>query len=77
MENDNEKIIPQKKSLFPLSPDDIVDNALQNLDEKQAAEVTKKLPKKSSESLSKKEKRNIETTPRKRKCKISSVTPIY
>ncbi len=43
MENDNEDIIPQKKSLFPLSPDDIIDNALQNLDEKQAAEVTKKV----------------------------------
>ncbi len=43
MENDGEEIIPQKKSLFPLSPDDIIDNALQNLDEKQAAEVTKKV----------------------------------
>ncbi len=43
MENDNENLVPQKKSLFPLSPDDIVDNALQNLDEKQIADVTKKV----------------------------------
>lgn len=43
MENDNENLVPQKKSLFPLSPDDIVDNALQNLDEKQVADVTKKV----------------------------------
>lgn len=43
MENENEELIPQKKSLFPLTPDDIVDNALQNLDEKQVADVTKKV----------------------------------
>lgn len=43
MGNDNEELVPQKKSLFPLSPDDIVDNALQNLDEKQVADVTKKV----------------------------------
>lgn len=43
MENEGEELVPQKKSLFPLSPDDIVDNALQNLDEKQVADVTKKV----------------------------------
>jgi hypothetical protein len=35
-------LIPQKQSLFPLTADDIVDNALQSLDEQQAREVTKK-----------------------------------
>ena len=43
MDDENKEIIPKKQSLFPLSPDDIVDNALQNLDEKQAREVTKKV----------------------------------
>ncbi|HLM62458.1 MAG TPA: hypothetical protein VK308_16780 [Pyrinomonadaceae bacterium] len=43
MENDKQDIVPQKKSLFPLSPDDIIDNALHNLDERQAAEVTRKV----------------------------------
>jgi hypothetical protein len=43
MENENKELVPQKRSLFPLSPDDIIDNALQNLDEKQAAEVTRKV----------------------------------
>ncbi len=33
---------PRKQSLFPLTADDIVDNALQSLDERQAREVTKK-----------------------------------
>ena len=33
---------PRKQSLFPLTADDIVDNALQGLDERQAREVTKK-----------------------------------
>jgi hypothetical protein len=37
------ELIPQKQSLFPLSPDDIIDNALESLDEKQAAEITKKV----------------------------------
>src|SRR5215203_2906635 len=35
-------LIPKKQSLFPLSADDIVDNALQNLDETQARRVTEK-----------------------------------
>lgn len=43
MEDEKQGIVPQKKSLFPLSPDDIIDNALHNLDEKQAAEVTRKV----------------------------------
>ena len=42
MEDNNDDLIPQKQSLFPVSADDIVDNALQSLDEKQAREVTKK-----------------------------------
>ncbi len=42
--SDDEKIelVPKKQTLFPLTPEDIVDNALQNLDEKQAREVTQK-----------------------------------
>ena len=43
MEDNNHELVPQKQSLFPLSPDDIVDNALQNLDEKQIADVTRKV----------------------------------
>ena len=42
MTDDNDDLIPQKQSLFPLTADDIVDNALQSLDEQQAREVTKK-----------------------------------
>ena len=42
MDDENDDLIPQKQSLFPLSADDIVDNALQSLDEQQAKEVTKK-----------------------------------
>lgn len=42
MDNDNEELAPKKQSLFPITADDIVDNALQSLDEKQAREVTKK-----------------------------------
>ena len=42
MEDNHDDLIPQKQSLFPVSAEDIVDNALQNLDEKQAREVTKK-----------------------------------
>ena len=45
MEEENqesEELAPRKQSLFPLTPDDIVDNALQNLSEKQAAAVTQK-----------------------------------
>ncbi len=35
-------MVPQKQSLFHMTAEDIVDNALQNLDEQQAREVTKK-----------------------------------
>jgi len=42
MTDENDDLIPQKQSLFPLTADDIVDNALQSLDEQQAKEVTKK-----------------------------------
>lgn len=42
MEDEKNEIVPKKQSLFPLTPDDIVDNALQNLDEKQARQVTQK-----------------------------------
>jgi hypothetical protein len=42
MNDQNDELVPKKQSLFPLTPDDIVDNALQNLKEKQAAEVTRK-----------------------------------
>src|SRR5438093_12445150 len=42
MDDENDDLIPQKQSLFPMTADDIVDNALQNLDEQQAREVTKK-----------------------------------
>ncbi len=42
MADDNEELVPQKQSLFKLSADEILDNALQNLDEKQAADVSKK-----------------------------------
>jgi len=42
MADEKEGLAPQKQSLFGLSADDVLDNALQNLDERQAAEVTKK-----------------------------------
>jgi hypothetical protein len=42
MDDENDDLVPQRQSLFPLSADDIVDNALQSLDEKQAREVSKK-----------------------------------
>ncbi|HYJ47647.1 MAG TPA: hypothetical protein VEV81_13615 [Pyrinomonadaceae bacterium] len=42
MDKDDEELVPKKQTLFPVTADDIVDNALQNLDEKQAREVTEK-----------------------------------
>lgn len=42
MDDESTKLVPKKQSLFPLSADDIVDNALQNLDESQARRVTEK-----------------------------------
>ena len=42
MSDERDDLVPQKQSLFGLSADDVLDNALRNLDEKQAADVTKK-----------------------------------
>src|SRR6187401_3196624 len=42
MEEEKQELVPKKQSLFPLSAEDIVDNALQNLDETQARRVTEK-----------------------------------
>jgi len=42
MDDERDDLIPQKQSLFPVTAEDIVENALQNLDENQAKEVTKK-----------------------------------
>ena len=42
MEDEKQEIVPKKQTLFPLSAEDIVDNALANLDEKQARRVTEK-----------------------------------
>jgi hypothetical protein len=39
---EKEELAQRKQSLFGLSADDVLDNALQNLDERQAADVTKK-----------------------------------
>lgn len=41
-EGEDEELVPKKQTLFPVTADDIVDNALQNLDERQAREVTEK-----------------------------------
>jgi len=41
-DEENTDLIPKKQSLFPVSADDIVDNALQSLDEAQARRVTEK-----------------------------------
>jgi preprotein translocase subunit SecF len=42
MENEKKELVPKKQTLFPVLAEDIVDNALQNLDEKQAGEITRK-----------------------------------
>src|SRR5215510_13504348 len=42
MDDEKDNLVPQRQSLFPVTADDIVDNALQSLDEHQAREVTKK-----------------------------------
>ena len=41
-EENDKLMVPKKQSLFPLTPEDIVDNALQNLDENQVRQVTQK-----------------------------------
>jgi hypothetical protein len=42
MDDEKEELAPKRQSLFPFTADDIVDNALRSLDERQAREVTKK-----------------------------------
>ena len=42
MADEKEELVPQKQSLFDVTADDILDNSLRNLDEKQARDVTKK-----------------------------------
>jgi hypothetical protein len=42
MKEEKKELVPKKQSLFPISAEDIVDNALQNLDEMQARRVTEK-----------------------------------
>jgi hypothetical protein len=41
-DEENLELVPKKQSLFPLSAEDIVDNALENLTEAQAGRVTEK-----------------------------------
>jgi hypothetical protein len=42
MADEKEELVPQKQSLFDVTADDILDNSLRNLDEKQVRDVTKK-----------------------------------
>ena len=42
MSDDNEDLVPTGQPLFPLKAEDIIDNAFENLDEKQVREVSKK-----------------------------------
>lgn len=42
MEDEKIELVPKKQSLFPIQAEDIVDSALENLDEKQAREITRK-----------------------------------
>ena len=42
MADEKDELVPQKQSLFDVTADDILDNALRNLDEKQVRDVTKK-----------------------------------
>jgi hypothetical protein len=41
-EEEKTELVPKKQSLFPITPEDIVDNALQSLNETQARRVTEK-----------------------------------
>ena len=68
MSDENDDLIPQKQSLFPLTADDIVDNALQSLDEQQAREVTKKAADEVVRIGLRSGKPNIEATALKRRC---------
>ena len=42
MNEEDDDLVPHGQALFPMTADDIIDNALHNLDEQQAREVTKK-----------------------------------
>ena len=42
MADEKEELAPQRQSLFDVTADDILDNALRNLDERQVRDVTKK-----------------------------------
>lgn len=42
MDDESTELVPKKQTLFPISAEDIVDNALDNLDEAQARRVTEK-----------------------------------
>jgi hypothetical protein len=42
MSDDSQDLVPTGKPLFPLNAEDIIDNAFENLDEKQVREVSKK-----------------------------------
>jgi hypothetical protein len=42
MSDDSEDLVPTGQPLFPLKAEDIIDNAFQNLDPRQAREVSKK-----------------------------------
>lgn len=42
MADENEELAPQRQSLFRLTPGDVLDGALENLDERQAREVKRK-----------------------------------
>jgi len=42
MSNDSEELVPTGQPLFPLRAEEIVDNAFQNLDPKQAQEISRK-----------------------------------
>src|SRR5262245_57282864 len=42
MPDDSEELVPTGQPLFPLKAEDIIDNAFENLDEKQVREVSRK-----------------------------------
>lgn len=42
MADEKKDLVPKKQSLFPIAAEDIIDNALGSLDEKQAAEINRK-----------------------------------
>ena len=42
MSDDSEELVPTGQPLFPLKAEDIIDNAFQNLEPRQAREISKK-----------------------------------